>query len=223
MIQMRDVSKKYIMGDTEVKALDRVSFHVENGEFVCILGPSGSGKSTLMNMLGCLDVPDEGDYILDGIDINSSSDKELAHIRNKKIGFVFQNFNLLSKLNAVENVEVPLIYKGLSAKQSKELAQAYLEKVGLKGREKHTPRELSGGQQQRVAIARALACEPQIILADEPTGALDQKTGMEIMEMLKDMNEKGQTIVLITHDANIAAQAKRSVRIIDGRLSDETR
>ncbi len=223
MIQMRDVSKKYIMGDTEVKALDRVSFHVENGEFVCILGPSGSGKSTLMNMLGCLDVPDEGDYILDGIDINSSSDKELAHIRNKKIGFVFQNFNLLSKLNAVENVEMPLIYKGLSAKQSKELAQAYLEKVGLKGREKHTPRELSGGQQQRVAIARALACEPQIILADEPTGALDQKTGMEIMEMLKDMNEKGQTIVLITHDANIAAQAKRSVRIIDGRLSDETR
>ena len=220
---MRDVSKKYIMGDTEVKALDRVSFHVENGEFVCILGPSGSGKSTLMNMLGCLDVPDEGDYILDGIDINSSSDKELAHIRNKKIGFVFQNFNLLSKLNAVENVEMPLIYKGLSAKQSKELAQAYLEKVGLKGREKHTPRELSGGQQQRVAIARALACEPQIILADEPTGALDQKTGMEIMEMLKDMNEKGQTIVLITHDANIAAQAKRSVRIIDGRLSDETR
>ena len=223
MIHMKDISKKYVMGDTEVKALDGVSFNVEKGEFVCIVGPSGSGKSTLMNMLGCLDVPDEGEYLLDGIDINNSTDAELAHIRNKKIGFVFQNFNLLSKLNAIENVEVPLMYKGLSAKQSKEMAYDYLDKVGLKGREKHTPKELSGGQQQRVAIARALACEPQIMLADEPTGALDQKTGMGIMEMLKDMNERGQTIILITHDANIARQGKRSVSIIDGRITGETR
>ncbi len=223
MIRMKDISKKYVMGDTEVKALDDVSFNVEKGEFVSIVGPSGSGKSTLMNMLGCLDVPDDGEYLLDGIDINNSTDAELAHIRNKKIGFVFQNFNLLSKLNAIENVEVPLLYKGLSAKQSKELAYDYLEKVGLKGREKHTPKELSGGQQQRVAIARALACEPQIMLADEPTGALDQKTGMGIMEMLKDMNGRGQTIILITHDVNIAKQGKRSVSIIDGRIIDETR
>jgi putative ABC transport system ATP-binding protein len=223
LIRMKDISKKYVMGDTEVKALDDVSFNVEKGEFVSIVGPSGSGKSTLMNMLGCLDVPDDGEYLLDGIDINNSTDAELAHIRNKKIGFVFQNFNLLSKLNAIENVEVPLLYKGLSAKQSKELAYDYLEKVGLKGREKHTPKELSGGQQQRVAIARALACEPQIMLADEPTGALDQKTGMGIMEMLKDMNGRGQTIILITHDVNIAKQGKRSVSIIDGRIIDETR
>ena len=211
------------MGDTEVKALNNVTFDVDRGEFVSIVGPSGSGKSTLMNILGCLDVPDDGDYFLDGIDINNSTDLELAHIRNKKIGFVFQNFNLLSKLNALENVEVPLMYRGLSAKQSKEMAYNYLEKVGLKGREKHTPKELSGGQQQRVAIARALACEPQIILADEPTGALDQKTGLEIMEMLNELNERGQTIVLITHDPKIAKQVARSVSIIDGQLIDETR
>lgn len=221
MIRMKDISKVYTMGDNEVKALDKVSFNVEKGEFISIIGPSGSGKSTLMNILGCLDVPDDGEYFLDGIDINNSTDLELAHIRNKKIGFIFQNFNLLSKLNAVENVEVPLMYRGMSAKQSKEIAYAYLEKVGLKGRELHNPTELSGGQQQRVAIARALACEPQIILADEPTGALDQKTGFEIMEMLKELNVRGQTIVLITHDANIARQVKRSVSIIDGQLSSE--
>lgn len=219
MITMKDISKAYVMGDTEVKALDRVNFNVEKGGFVSIVGPSGSGKSTLMNILGCLDVPDGGKYFLDGIDINNSTDKELAHIRNQKIGFIFQNFNLLSKLNAVENVEVPLMYKGLSARKSKELAYEYLYKVGLKGREKHTPKELSGGQQQRVAIARALACDPQVILADEPTGALDQKTGMEILEMLKELNKRGQTIVLITHDSNIAKQAGKSVSIIDGQLS----
>lgn len=223
MIRMKDISKAYEMGDTEVKALNQITFNAEKGEFVAIVGPSGSGKSTLMNILGCLDVPDDGEYFLDGIDINNSTDLELAHIRNKKIGFIFQNFNLLSKLNAIENVEVPLMYRGMSAKQSKEVAYTYLEKVGLKGRELHTPKELSGGQQQRVAIARALACEPQIILADEPTGALDQKTGMEIMGMLKELNSKGQTIVLITHDLNIAKQVKRSVSIIDGQLIDETR
>jgi ABC-type antimicrobial peptide transport system, ATPase component len=217
---MKDITKAYVMGDTEVKALDSVNFNVERGEFVSIVGPSGSGKSTLMNMLGCLDVPDKGEYFLDGIDINNSSDTELAHIRNSKIGFIFQNFNLLSKLNAIENVEVPLMYKGMSAKASKERAYAYLEKVGLKGRERHTPKELSGGQQQRVAIARALACEPQIILADEPTGALDQKTGLELMELLKELNERGQTIVLITHDPNIAKKVRRSVSIVDGHLSE---
>ncbi len=218
MIHMKEVSKTYLMGDTEVKALDRVSFDVSKGEFVSIVGPSGSGKSTLMNMLGCLDTPDSGEYCLDGIDINHSTDRELAHIRNRKIGFVFQNFNLLSRLNALENVEVPLLYKGLSARKSKELAYKYLEKVGLRGREKHTPKELSGGQQQRVAIARSLVCEPQIILADEPTGALDQKTGHEIIGLLRELNAKGQTIVLITHDPNVAAKAGRSVRIVDGQL-----
>ncbi len=223
MIKMKEITKTYQMGDTEVKALNKVTFNMDKGEFVSIVGPSGSGKSTLMNILGCLDVPDDGDYFLDGIDINNSTDLELAHIRNKKIGFVFQNFNLLSKLNAVENVEVPLMYRGFSAKQSKEIAYNYLDKVGLKGREKHTPKELSGGQQQRVAIARALACEPQIILADEPTGALDQKTGLEIMGILNELNGRGQTIVLITHDPKIAKQVKRSVSIIDGQLIDETR
>ncbi|MHB8064549.1 MAG: ABC transporter ATP-binding protein [Ruminiclostridium sp.] len=223
MIRMKDISKTYTMGDTEVKALDKVTFNVEKGEFVSIVGPSGSGKSTLMNMLGCLDVPDDGEYYLDGIDVNNSTDMELAHMRNKKIGFIFQNFNLLSKLNAIENVEIPLMYRGMSVKQSREIAYTYLEKVGLKGRELHTPQELSGGQQQRVAIARALACEPKIILADEPTGALDQKTGLEIMEMLRELNARGQTIVLITHDTKIAKQVKRSVSIIDGLLSDETR
>ena len=223
MIHMKEVSKTYIMGDTEIKALDRIDFNVERGEFVSIIGPSGSGKSTLMNMLGCLDVPDQGEYYLDGIDINNSTDRELAAIRNSKIGFVFQNFNLLSKLNALENAEVPLVYRGMSAKKSKKLAYAYLDKVGLSGREKHTPKELSGGQQQRVAIARALVCEPQIILADEPTGALDQKTGLEIMALLKELNSNGQTIVLITHDFSIAKQANRIMSIVDGHLSDEPR
>jgi putative ABC transport system ATP-binding protein len=218
MIHMRNISKTYVMGDTEVKALDGVSFDVEEGEFVAIVGPSGSGKSTLMNLLGCLDLPDSGDYFLDGIDINHSNSNELAHVRNQKIGFIFQNFNLLSKLNAIENVEVPLIYRGMSGRESKKLAYEYLAKVGLQGRETHTPKQLSGGQQQRVAVARALACRPQMILADEPTGALDQKTGHEILGMLQELNRSGQTIVLITHDANIARQAQRRVSIVDGRL-----
>ncbi|MCX7614656.1 MAG: ABC transporter ATP-binding protein [Clostridiales bacterium] len=223
MIHMKEISKTYVMGDTEIKALDNISFNVEKGEFVSIVGPSGSGKSTLMNILGCLDVPDKGEYLLSGIDINNSTDRQLAYIRNHKIGFVFQNFNLLSKLNALENVAIPLMYRGLSAKKSKQLAYQYLEKVGLSGREKHTPRELSGGQQQRVAIARALVCEPEIILADEPTGALDQKTGRETIDLLKELNRKGQTIVLITHDPTVAKQAERCVSIVDGKLSDELR
>ena len=174
-----------------------------------------------MNVLGLLDVPDTGSYLLNGIDIGNLSDNKLAVIRNKTIGFIFQSFNLLPKLNALENVQVPLMYSGKSAKESKKIAYEYLEKVGLKGREKHLPSQLSGGQQQRVAIARALCCNPEIILADEPTGALDSKTGMEIMQMLKDLNDKGQTIILITHDLNIAHQAKRCVRISDGKLYEE--
>ena len=223
MIEMKNVSKTYMIGDTEVKALDKIDFQIGKGEFVAIVGPSGSGKSTLMNMLGCLDVPDEGEYFLDGIDINNSSDNDLAQIRNTKIGFVFQNFNLLSKLNALENVEVPMMYKGVSAGESKRLASAYLERVGLQDRGKHTPKELSGGHQQRVAIARALACQPQIILADEPTGALDQKTGREIICLLKELNAQGQTIILITHDNHIAQQANRQICMIDGQISEEPR
>ena len=171
-----------------------------------------------MNILGALDVPDKGEYYLNDIDVNNAADFELAGIRNKNIGFIFQNFNLLPKLTAAENVEVPLMYKGVSGKKAKDLAYKYLEKVGLKGREKHLPSQLSGGQQQRVAIARALVCEPQIILADEPTGALDSKTGLEIMGMLRELNDAGQTIVVITHDAKIADMAKRKITISDGKI-----
>ena len=218
---MNHIKKSYQMGEEEIHALDDISFDVKTGEFVSIVGPSGSGKSTLMNILGLLDVPDSGEYFLEDINILDLSDSELAEIRNKKIGFIFQGFNLLNKLNAIENVEVPLMYQGISSKKSKEKAKFYLEKVGLKGREKHLPSQLSGGQQQRVAIARALICNPDIILADEPTGALDSKTGQEIMDMLKDLNEAGQTIILITHDLNLATQAKRVVRIADGKLYEE--
>lgn len=218
---MNHIKKTYQMGEEEIYALDDISFDVKTGEFVSIVGPSGSGKSTLMNILGLLDVPDSGEYFLEDINILDLSDSELAEIRNKKIGFIFQGFNLLNKLNAIENVEVPLMYQGISGKKSKEKAKFYLEKVGLKGREKHLPSQLSGGQQQRVAIARALICNPDIILADEPTGALDSKTGQEIMDMLKDLNEAGQTIILITHDLNLATQAKRVVRIADGKLYEE--
>lgn len=179
------------------------------------------GKSSLMNVLGLLDVPDTGKYLLNGNDIGSLSDNKLAEIRNQTIGFIFQGFNLLTKLNALENVQVPLMYNGKSAKVSKKIAYEYLEKVGLKGREKHLPSQLSGGQQQRVAIARALVCNPEIILADEPTGALDSKTGMEIMDILKSLNDNGQTIILITHDLNIAHLAKRCLRISDGKLYED--
>lgn len=218
MIELKNVSKTYQMGNEIIHALDDVSFKVDKGEFVSIVGPSGSGKSTLMNMLGFLDIPDNGQYFLNNIDIKEMTENELAVLRNKTIGFIFQSFNLLSKLNAYQNVEVPLMYKGVSGKESKKIAYEYLEKVGLKGREKHHPNQLSGGQQQRVAIARSLVCNPEIILADEPTGALDSKTGIEIMQILKDLNKQGQTIILITHDLNLAKQAKRIVRIQDGKL-----
>lgn len=218
MIKISNIKKYFVMGDEQIKALDDISLNVEKGEYVSIIGPSGSGKSTLMNILGLLDVPDKGEYLLDGVNTKNLSDSSLAKLRNKKIGFVFQNFNLLTKLTAWENVQVPLIYQGISSKESKKIAYQYLEKVGLKGRENHLPKQLSGGQQQRVAIARALACKPEIILADEPTGALDSKTGIEIKKILKDLNKEGQTIVLITHDNNMAQEAKRIVRISDGKL-----
>ena len=223
MIKITNIKKYFTMGDEQIKALDDISLEVKKGEYLSIIGPSGSGKSTLMNILGLLDVPDEGEYLLDGVNTKDLSDGSLAKLRNKKIGFVFQNFNLLTKLTAWENVQVPLIYQGISAKESKKIAYQYLEKVGLKGRENHLPKQLSGGQQQRVAIARALSCKPEIILADEPTGALDSKTGMEIKKMLKDLNAEGQTIVLITHDNSMAQEAKRIVRIADEKLYEYER
>ena len=221
MIKIKKLKKTFIMGDEEIKAIDNIDFYVKKGEYVSIIGPSGSGKSTLMNILGLLDTADSGTYILDDVDVSKLSDSDQARIRNEKIGFVFQNFNLLSKLTAWENVQVPLIYRGMSAKESKKIAYEYLEKVGLKGREKHLPKQLSGGQQQRVAIARALVGNPEIILADEPTGALDSKTSIEIIELMKKLNDAGQTIILITHDNTVAVKAKRIVRIADGKLSEE--
>ncbi|MBR3002916.1 MAG: ABC transporter ATP-binding protein [Clostridia bacterium] len=218
MIELRNVCKSFLLGEEEIKALDNINFSVDKGEFVSIIGPSGSGKSTLMNILGLLDVPDTGDYILDDVKIRIANDNTLSELRNKKIGFIFQNFNLLSRLNAIENIQVPLMYRGIKKQEAKKQAYEYLEKVGLKGREKHLPNQLSGGQQQRVAIARALVGHPEIILADEPTGALDSKTSREVMEVLKRLNEEGQTIILITHDINVAKQAKRIVRIADGKL-----
>ena len=220
MIDIKDMSKIYEMGENKVYALNHINLNIKEHEFVSIIGPSGSGKSTLMNMLGCLDVPTEGTYILDGKPISKMSDDELAEIRNKKIGFVFQGFNLLTKLTAIENVELPLIYQNVPAKERRERAKKALASVGLEGRVDHTPNELSGGQQQRVAIARALITNPPLILADEPTGNLDSKSGKEVMEIFKNLNEQGNTIVLITHDNDVAKQAKRIIRIQDGRLTE---
>lgn len=218
MISLKNIKKSFILGDEKVNALDNISLEIQKGDFIAIIGPSGSGKSTLMNILGLLDVPDSGEYLFDGKEVNKLSDNELAEIRNKKIGFVFQNFNILPKMNAIENIQVPLFYRGMSDKESKQKAYEVLEKVGIKGREHHLPSQLSGGQQQRVAIARAIAGEPEIILADEPTGALDSKTSEEVMEQLKTLNENGQTIILITHDINVAKKAKKIMKILDGKL-----
>lgn len=220
MIELKNVCKSFKLGDQVVKALDNINFSVRKGEFVSIIGPSGSGKSTMMNILGLLDVADSGEYLLDDLSIKEASDSTLADIRNKKIGFIFQSFNLLPKMNALENVQVPLMYRGISKKESQKKAYEYLEKVGLKGREKHMPSQLSGGQQQRVAIARALIGEPEIILADEPTGALDSKTGHEVMDLLQELNREGQTIILITHDINVANKAKRILKMMDGKLEE---
>ena len=221
MITLKNIFKIYEMGETSVNALSDVSLHVAEHEFVAVVGPSGSGKSTLMNILGCLDVPTSGSYMLDGREISNMKDNELADIRNTKIGFIFQGFNLLKKLNAVENVELPLVYQGISQKERYRRSVEALEAVGLGDRIKHTPNELSGGQQQRVAIARALVSNPPILLADEPTGNLDTKSGSEIMKIMHDLYEKGNTIILITHDNQIAGQAGRVVRIIDGQVSED--
>jgi len=221
MIRMKNVSKIYSMGEESVHALDEATLEIQDGEFVAIIGPSGSGKSTMMNIIGCLDIADSGEYVLDGQAIEDYSEEELAQIRNKKLGFVFQNFNLLSKLSALENVELPLVYQGVHGRERKKRAVAALTKMGLADRTHHKPSELSGGQQQRVAIARALVTNPSLILADEPTGNLDQTTGLEIMELFHELNGQGNTIVLITHDAKIAAQAGRRIRMLDGHVMDE--
>lgn len=221
LIRVERLSKQYRMGGEIVKALDEVSLTIQSGDFLAIIGPSGSGKSTLMNVLGCLDAPSSGEYWLDGDEVSRLKENKLADIRNRKIGFIFQGFNLLAKLTALENVELPLIYRGLSSAARKEQAVKALRKVGLEERMHHRPSELSGGQQQRVAIARALAGDPPMLLADEPTGALDTRTGKEVMALIKELNGLGHTIILITHDLDIARQAKRVVRISDGRISEE--
>ncbi len=221
MIELRSLVRKFTLGDETVMAVNSVDLTVNRGDFISIVGPSGSGKSTLMNILGLLDRADEGTYLFDEMDVTTLSDDKQAEIRNNKIGFVFQSFFLLPKLSATENVMVPLLYRGIDEKLARVKANEVLEKMGLGDRTDHLPSELSGGQQQRVAIARALVGEPELILADEPTGALDSKSGRDIVTLLKDLNEKGQTIILITHDMSIAREAKRIVSIIDGCISEE--
>ncbi len=221
MIRFENVSKIYQVGDETVKALDDVSLSIEEGEFVSIIGPSGSGKSTLMNIIGCLDVADMGQYFLDGAPIENYSETELAHIRNKKIGFIFQSFNLIGTMDAEENVELPMIYQRIPAKERKRRVEEALKMVGLYERRHHKPSQLSGGQQQRVAIARAMTGEPSIFLADEPTGNLDSNTGKQIMAIFRELHEQGHTIVLITHDPEVAAQADRSIAIHDGKIRKE--
>lgn len=218
LVELTDIYKIYQMGDTEVHALDGISLTIDKGEFVAIVGQSGSGKSTCMNIIGCLDVATRGRYLLNGKDISHYTDDELAAVRNKMLGFIFQQYNLIAKLNVIENVSLPLLYGGCSDKEQKERAMVALEKVGLADKAKNLPSQLSGGQQQRVSIARALAGDPSVILADEPTGALDSRTGREVMQFLRQLNDEGNTIVLITHDNSIAAQAKRIVRITDGHI-----
>ncbi len=218
LIELKDVYKIYPMGDTEVRAIDGISLTVKKGEFLAIVGQSGSGKSTCMNIIGCLDVPTSGQYFLDGKDVSHMNDNELAEIRNKKLGFIFQQYNLIPKLTVQQNVELPLLYAGLSEKEQSVRALASLDRVGLLEKAKNYPGQLSGGQQQRVSIARALAGNPSIILADEPTGALDSKTGKEVLQFLKKLHQEGNTIVLITHDNSIAAQAERVIRVHDGKV-----
>ena len=218
LVELKNIYKIYHMGDTEIHALDGISLTINKGEFVAIVGQSGSGKSTCMNIIGCLDVPSKGTYRLNGKDISKYSDDELARVRNKMLGFIFQQYNLLPKLTVEENVALPLLYGGYSDKEQKRRAIAALKKVGLDAKAKNLPTQLSGGQQQRVSIARALAGDPSVILADEPTGALDSRTGREVMTFLRNLHKEGNTIVLITHDNSIAAQAKRIVRITDGRI-----
>ncbi|GFI29240.1 MAG: ABC transporter ATP-binding protein [Lachnospiraceae bacterium] len=221
LIRVQDMCKIYNPGENEVRALDHVNLEINRGEFVAIIGHSGSGKSTLMNMLGCLDVPTSGMYYLNGKDVSTMKDNQLSEIRNQEIGFIFQGFNLIANLNAMENVELPLIYRGIGKGERHRLAKEALTKVGLSKRMEHKPSEMSGGQQQRVAIARAIAAEPPVILADEPTGNLDSASTKEIMEILKSLHEAGRSVILITHDNDIADQAKRVVRILDGKIVED--
>ncbi len=218
--QMENINKFYQMGDEQAHILKDVTLSIEQGEYLSVLGPSGSGKSTLMNIIGCLDVATSGKYILHGKEIEALSEIELAHIRSREIGFIFQNSQLLPRLTAQKNVELPLIYAGVPPKERKKRAGEILDRVGLSDRKKHYPNQLSGGQQQRVAIARALVSNPSILLADEPTGALDQKTGRQVMALFRELSDEGRTIIMITHDTNIASYARRVVHIIDGELTE---
>ena len=220
MIQFKDVSKIYRMGENSLRALDHANMHIREGEFVSIIGPSGSGKSTLMNIVGCLDLADEGEYFLDGQEIRTYKEDQLARIRNEKIGFVFQNFNLIGKMTAWDHIELPLIYQRLPRARRKERVEEALRRVGLYDRRTHRPTELSGGQQQRVAIARAISTRPSLFLADEPTGNLDSRTGEEIMGIFRELHEEGNTIVLITHDPSVADKAQRQIRIRDGKVQE---
>jgi putative ABC transport system ATP-binding protein len=221
LIDIRDVTKVYQMGDQEVRALSGVSLGVERGEYVAIMGPSGSGKSTLMNLVGCLDTPTSGSYVLNGKEVARMTDDELAAIRNQEIGFVFQTFNLLPRTSAIQQVELPLVYGGVPRRDRRERAVRALNAVGLGDRMNHTPNEMSGGQRQRVAVARALINDPSILLADEPTGNLDSATGAEIMALFDELNARGNTIVLVTHEEDIAAHARRVVRLLDGKVRDD--
>lgn len=220
IVNMKNICKSYYIGDQEIQVLKNINLKVEEGEFVSVLGPSGSGKTTLMNIIGCLDMPTSGKYILCGNDISEMNEIELARVRNKEIGFVFQSFFLLPRLTAVQNVELPLIYSDIPQKERRKKAEVMLERVGLADKMNNLPSQLSGGQQQRVAIARALVTEPSLILADEPTGALDQKTGTSIIEYFEKLNAEGKTIIIITHDIKVAAHANRTVNILDGKLTE---
>lgn len=222
LIKVEDLCKIYNPGENEVRALDHVNLEIKTGEFVAIIGQSGSGKSTFMNMLGCLDVPTSGKYYLNGTDVSTMKDNDLSVVRNREIGFIFQGFNLIANLNAIENVELPLIYRGIDRKTRHKLAIESLKMVGLEKRMQHKPSEMSGGQQQRVAIARAIAAKPPVILADEPTGNLDSASSREILGILKQMHQSGKTVILITHDNGIANQARRVVRIMDGKIESDT-
>ena len=222
LVTLRDVYKIYGEGlESEVRALDGVSLDIDRGEFAAVVGQSGSGKSTMMNVLGCLDIPTRGTYLLDGTDVRELTDRELSQIRNKQIGFIFQQYNLIPSLTVLENVELPLIYQGVGADDRRDMALEALERVGLSGRLKHRPPEMSGGQQQRVAIARAIATHPPIIMADEPTGALDSHTGLEVLHFLQQLNREGTTVILITHDNGIAATARRCIRLADGKIVED--
>ena len=222
LVELRNVYKIYAEGlESEVRALDGVSLTIERGEFVAVVGQSGSGKSTMMNVLGCLDVPTRGDYYLNGTDVRDLTDKQLSRIRNKEIGFIFQQYNLIQSLSVLENVELPLIYQGIDPVDRREMAMEALGRVGLAERFRHKPTQMSGGQQQRVAIARAIATKPPIIMADEPTGALDSRTGLEVLDFLRQLNREGSTIILITHDNGIAATARRIIRLADGKVIED--